>query len=114
MRFIPRRLALKPVLGALTVYVDPVVTTTTSASGTSSPFGLMAHRFRSWRNIGRATQPARKAESDPKLTLTSAIEDQRPRPLARSGVTPANGSVGRVIGNTARTCSAHIWQKAVA
>ena len=34
------------------------------------------------------------------------------RPLARFGV--AIGSVDRVIGNTARTCSAHIWQKAVA
>ena len=34
------------------------------------------------------------------------------RPLACFGV--AIGSVDRVIGNTARTCSAHIWQKAVA
>src|SRR5262245_47483304 len=36
------------------------------------------------------------------------------RRLAAFGIAPPIGSVGRVIGNTARTCSAHIWQKAVA
>ena len=36
------------------------------------------------------------------------------RPLACFGAVPAFGMVGPVIGNTARTCSAHIWQKAVA